>query len=408
MVHGEPLTDTASVEVTAAPRILVVDDEEPVVVTIQGILELEGYDVIGTVSATEAIEKIQAEYFDVVLTDLRMGDVDGIDLLRELQKQASHTAAIVLTGYGSVESAVNALRQGAYDYLLKPCDILQLRTTVARAIERTRMAGELRQHMHDLEQANETVRALNLELEARVDRATVELRDQIAAKDEFMSTVSHDLKSPLTFIKGMANLRRRRAVPTPETQPFLDALEQIEAAAGRMAQQLDELVDASRLESGRPLELRREEVDLVELARKAISQHQLTTDRHALYVSTELPKLLGLWDGIRLRRVLDNLIDNAVKYSPRGGTVELSIGIDELARAAVLSVADRGEGIPAADVEHIFERFRRGRNVEGRIPGTGIGLAGVHSIVELHQGTIAVDSEVGRGTRFTIRLPLEA
>ncbi len=408
MVHGEPLTDTASVEVTAAPRILVVDDEEPVVVTIQGILELEGYDVTGTVSATEAIEKIQAEYFDVVLTDLRMGDVYGIDLLRELQKQASHTAAIVLTGYGSVESAVNALRQGAYDYLLKPCDILQLRTTVARAIERTRMAGELRQHMHDLEQANETVRALNLELEARVDRATVELRDQIAAKDEFMSTVSHDLKSPLTFIKGMANLRRRRAVPTPETQPFLDALEQIEAAAGRMAQQLDELVDASRLESGRPLELRREEVDLVELARKAISQHQLTTDRHALYVSTELPKLLGLWDGIRLRRVLDNLIDNAVKYSPRGGTVELSIGIDELARAAVLSVADRGEGIPAADVEHIFERFRRGRNVEGRIPGTGIGLAGVHSIVELHQGTIAVDSEVGRGTRFTIRLPLEA
>ena len=408
MVHGEPLTDTASVEVTAAPRILVVDDEEPVVVTIQGILELEGYDVTGTVSATEAIEKIQAEYFDVVLTDLRMGDVDGIDLLRELQKQASHTAAIVLTGYGSVESAVNALRQGAYDYLLKPCDILQLRTTVARAIERTRMAGELRQRMHDLEQANETVRALNLELEARVDRATADLRDQIAAKDEFMSTVSHDLKSPLTFIKGMANLRRRRAVPTPETQPFLDALEQIEAAAGRMAQQLDELVDASRLESGRPLELRREEVDLVELARKAISQHQLTTDRHALYVSTELPKLLGLWDGIRLRRVLDNLIDNAVKYSPRGGTVELSIGIDELARAAVLSVADRGEGIPAADVEHIFERFRRGRNVEGRIPGTGIGLAGVHSIVELHQGTIAVDSEVGRGTRFTIRLPLEA
>jgi signal transduction histidine kinase len=405
MVQDEPLTDTASVEVTAAPRILVVDDDEPVVVTIQGILELEGYDVTGTVSATEAVEKIRAEYFDVVLTDLRMDELDGTDLLKELHSQASNTAAIVLTGYASIESAINALRQGAYDYLLKPCDILDLRTTVARGIERSRMTSQLRQHMRDLEQANETVRALNLELEARVERATAELREQIAAKDEFMSTVSHDLKTPLTFIKGMANLRRRRAVPTPENQPFLDALDQIDACAGRMAQQLDELVDVSRLESGRPLELRREEVDLVDLARKVVGQHQQTTDRHALYVSTELPQLVGVWDRVRLRRVLDNLIENAVKYSPRGGTVELSL--DATDEEAILTVSDRGEGIPSMDMPHIFERFRRGRNVEGRIPGTGIGLAGVKSIVELHNGQIGVASQVGQGTTFTIQLPLK-
>jgi signal transduction histidine kinase len=405
MVQDEPLTDTASVEVTAAPRILVVDDDEPVVVTIQGILELEGYDVTGTVSATEAVEKIRGEYFDVVLTDLRMDELDGTDLLRELHSQASNAVAIVLTGYASIESAINALRQGAYDYLLKPCDILDLRTTVARGIERSRMTSQLRQHMRDLEQANETVRALNLELEARVESATAELREQIAAKDEFMSTVSHDLKTPLTFIKGMANLRRRRAVPTPENQPFLDALEQIEASAGRMAQQLDELVDVSRLESGRPLELRREQVDLVDLARKVVRQHQQTTDRHALYISTELPRLVGLWDGVRLRRVLDNLIENAVKYSPRGGTVELSL--DATDEEAILTISDRGEGIPSIDMPHIFERFRRGRNVEGRIPGTGIGLAGVKGIVELHNGAISVDSQVGEGTRFTIRLPLK-
>ena len=403
MVRDEPSTATLVVPNTT-PRILVVDDEESVVITIRGILELDGYEIVATTSGEDARDLIRGDYFDVVLTDLRMDDVDGTELLQELNECASQTAAIVLTGYASVDSAVKALREGAYDYLVKPCDVLELRTTVSHAIERSRMAAQLSQRMRDLEQANETIRALNLELEARVDEATAELREQLAAKDEFTSTVSHDLKSPLTFIKGMANLRRRRAVPTPENQPLLDALEQIETSAGRMALQLDELVDASRLQMGRPLELRREQVDLVELARACVAEHQQTTDRHVLHVSSDVDALVGSWDGIRLSRVLDNLLDNAIKYSPRGGTVEVSISTS--GEQAVLRVADHGEGIPAVDLPHIFERFRRGRNVEGRIPGTGIGLHGVQSIVEQHQGAIDVESEIGFGTTFTVRLPL--
>jgi signal transduction histidine kinase len=192
---------------------------------------------------------------------------------------------------------------------------------------------------------------------------------------------------------------------TPETEGLVDALDQIEASAGRMSEQLDELVDASRLEAGQTLELRREPIDLIELARTAVGQRQQSTDRHALYVSTTLTELVGVWDAVRLARVLDNLLDNAVKYSPRGGTVEVTIAQED--GLAVLGVADHGEGIPAADLPHIFERYRRGRNVEGRIPGTGIGLAGVQRIVELHDGTISIDSHVGVGTTFTIRLPLK-
>jgi signal transduction histidine kinase len=403
---GELIADSALAVPVTAPRVLVVDDEEAVVVTVQGVLELDGYDIKATTSAAEAIALIEQEHFDVVLTDLRMEEAEGTDLLKALGDHSRDTSAIVLTGYGSLDSAIHVLRDGAYDYLLKPCDPDELRATVARAIERSRMAIQLRQRVRELEQANETIRALNLELEARVAEATVELREQITARDEFMSTVSHDLKSPLTFIKGMASLRRRKVVPTAETGPLVDALEQIEASAGRMAGQLDELVDASRLAAGRSIDLRLERIDLVNLARRAVKQHQQTTDRHALYVSTALPELFGNWDGLRLSRVLDNLLDNAVKFSPRGGTVE--VGVDTDGELAVLSVTDRGEGIPAADLPHIFERFRRGRNVEGRIPGTGIGLAGVQSIVELHQGTITVASEVGQGTTFTIRLPIEA
>jgi signal transduction histidine kinase len=406
VLEGDVISVPAGGVAVRAPRVLVVDDEEPVVVTVRGILELDGYDITSTTSGQEALELIRLEHFDVVLTDLQMDDLEGTVLLRALEDTDAETSAIVLTGYASLDSAIRVLRHGAYDYLVKPCDVLELRTTVARAIERSRLASQLRQRVQELEQANETIRALNLELEARIQVATAELRAQVSVRDEFMSTVSHDLKSPLTFIKGMASLRRRRAEPTPQNQALLDALEQIEASAGRMAQQLDELVDASRLQAGATLELRRERIDLLDLARAAVAQHQQTTDRHALSVSSELPELYGTWDGLRLGRVLDNLLDNAVKYSPRGGSVEVTVRSED--GLAVLSVADLGEGIPTSDLPHIFERFRRGRNVEGRIPGTGIGLAGVHSIVEQHHGTISVDSRVGKGTTFTIRLPVEA
>jgi signal transduction histidine kinase len=367
---------------------------------------LDGYELTSTTSAAKALDLLQSQHFDVVLTDLRMDDGEGTDLLKVVADQDEETTAIVLTGYASLDSAIRVLRHGAYDYLLKPCDVLKLRATVARAVERSRLANQLRHRMQELEQANETIRALNLELEVRVQQATGELREQITLRDEFMSTVSHDLKSPLTFIKGMANLRRRRATATPDNAQLLDALEQIEASAGRMAAQLDELVDASRLEAGVTIELHRSPVDLVELARTAVDQHQHSTDRHALYVSSSTEELVGTWDPVRLGRVLDNLLDNAIKYSPRGGTVEISLDAED--SWAILCVSDRGEGIPTADLPHIFERFHRGRNVEGRIPGTGIGLAGVQRIIELHQGTIEVESAVGFGTTVTIRLPLEA
>jgi signal transduction histidine kinase len=389
-------------------RVLIVDDEETVLTSIQGVLELERYQVVATTSGREALDLTATRCFDVVLTDLRLEEVDGLDILRELRHTAPDTVPIVLTGHASLDTAVMALREGAYDYLVKPCDVLELRTTVARAVERSRLAVQLRQRVAELERANDTIRALNMQLEHRIEQATAELREQISARDEFTATLSHDLKSPLTFIKGMANLRRRRATATPETRPLMDALEQIENSAGRMAQLLDDLVDASRLQAGRPLELRREPIDLVGLARDVIAQHQQTTDRHLLQLMNGVPRLVGVWDRVRLGRVLDNLLGNAVKYSPRGGVIQVCVGIDEQPdRSAFVRVSDQGEGIPDADLPHIFERFHRGTNVAGRIPGTGIGLSGARRILEQHGGSIMVESAVGEGTTVTVRLPLD-
>ena len=409
MVLDESIAPPMEASADVPARILVIDDEETVLISIQGVLELDGYQVAATTSGVHALELAQSQFFDLVLTDLRLADKDGLELLSDLRSVSPESVAITLTGYASLDTALTALREGAYDYLIKPCDVLQLRTSVQRGLERSRLSMQLRKRVAELEQANETIRALNLELEQRVERATADLRDQITARDEFMATVSHDLKSPLTFIKGMATLRRRRAVAVPETAPLLDALEQIDACAGRMAQMLDELVDAGRLEAGRPLELRRDMTDLVELARQTIAEHQHTTDRHVLHLTSNLTDLVGIWDRVRLGRVLDNLVGNAVKYTPRGGTIEVHVDKEGQAdRWAVLRITDSGEGIPASDLPHIFERFRRGRNVEGRIPGTGIGLSGVRSILEQHGGSIAVESEVGQGTTVTVRLPLQS
>jgi len=409
MVLDESVVAPTEAPISVPPRILVVDDEETVLLTIQGVLELDGYEVDAASTGQQALELVREQFFDLILTDLRLVDIDGLQLLREVHRVSPESLTITLTGYASLDTALKALREGAYDYLIKPCDVLELRTTVKRGLERSRMGTQLRKRLEELEQANETIRALNLELEQRVERATADLREQITARDEFMATVSHDLKSPLTFIKGMATLRRRRAVHTPDTAPLIDALEQIENGAGRMAQMLDDLVDAGRLEAGRPLELRRDSTDLVALVRQSVSEHQQTTDRHVVQLRTDLADLVGIWDRVRLGRVFDNLLSNAVKYSPRGGAIVVHVDADgQPPTWAIVRVSDSGEGIPAADLPHIFERFRRGRNVEGRIPGTGVGLSGVRSILEQHGGSIDVQSAVGEGTTVTVRLPLEA
>ena len=170
------------------------------------------------------------------------------------------------------------------------------------------------------------------------------------------------------------------------------------------------MLDSTRLEAGQRLELRRDLTDAVALARRVAAEQQATTERHRVRVETALPELTGAWDAVRLGRVLDNLLANAIKYSPAGGDVVVTVAREDRAGAAwaVLAVTDHGLGVPAADLPRIFERFRRAGNVAGRIGGTGIGLASARQLVEQHGGTIAVDSVEGAGSTFTVRLPLGA
>lgn len=225
---------------------------------------------------------------------------------------------------------------------------------------------------------------------------------------ELLAAVSHDLKNPLTVLQAQAQLLGRRLARREPAAP--DGLETsvrlIERLARRMVAMVNDLADAAQLRAGHQLALVQAPTDLVTLVRGAVDEHRPTAPRHNLVFRPAIPEVVGEWDGARLERVVANLLSNATKYSPGGGPVTVEVGREESEgqTRAVLVVRDEGVGIPAADLPLIFEGFRRGSNVVGRIAGTGIGLAVSRQIVAQHGGTISVASQEGAGTTVTVRL----
>ena len=241
--------------------------------------------------------------------------------------------------------------------------------------------------------------------------AILDLSIQKAGEQErlaFLDTLAHDVKNPLGVIKGhaqLAHLRLRRGAGDATALEM--SLAAIETGVGEATALIDELLDVARLRAGQPLELRLADVDLVTLAESGAAEARASAPGHIVRVESDIASLAGLWDEARLRRVLANLLGNAVKFSPHGGevTVRLTREDDASGSWATMAIADQGVGIPARDLQRIFERFQRGGNVSS-IAGTGIGLAGSKQIVEQHGGTITVQSVEGQGSTFTVRLPL--
>ena len=236
-----------------------------------------------------------------------------------------------------------------------------------------------------------------------------QLEEAVRLREELLALVAHDLRSPLTAIKSTADfLQRQAAAGRLAPDRLSDRLVTISQTATAMATQIGELLDAARLRAGQALELERRPTDLLALVHHVAAQVQTTT-HHTIDVQAAVPELIGNWDAPRLERVLGNLLANAIKYSPAGGEVNVEVGREEEGGQAwaCVTVRDRGVGIPAADLPHIFERYHRAANVAGRFPGEGIGLAGAKEIIEQHGGRIQVESEEGHGSTFTIQLPLQ-
>jgi len=485
--------------------ILVVEDDGSLGLTLQGLLKAEGYQVEHATRLPEALAKIERTPFDVLLLGLRLEEAERLSVLRRVNELSPGAVGIIMTGSGSLENAVQAVRAGADDFLVKPFDIRELKASISRALDRRARAEErARQHLHNLfmqapamiavvrgpEHVVEVVNPVYVqavgrrdprellgkplrealpelvsqeyfehltqvyasgqpyighEMPARLDRRgdgqlqeeylevvlqplrnahgevdgifayAVEVTEYVRArqrmeeldrlKEEFIATASHDLKSPLTSIRGYAQLLLRRvSAPQLDLSQMAHALVVIDEQTVAMARLLDDLLDASRVQ-GRSLEPRTAPCDLGECLETILAR--LNPEERAR-VDVALPDapLAGEWEQKRIEQVLANLVGNALKYSPESERVRVTV--ERRAGEIEVTVSDRGMGIPPDEFPHLFDRFHRTpQALASGLSGTGLGLYISRGIIAAHGGRIHAESPGrGQGAAFHFTLPV--
>lgn len=237
--------------------------------------------------------------------------------------------------------------------------------------------------------------------EQELARANAELMEMDRSKDQFIATVTHELKTPVTVILGWIAVMRQE--DSPEVRA--EAIEAIEQSARVQSRLVEDLLDMSRILFGK-LHVESQPVSLVTVIERSVDMIRPAANRHCIDVEVNLPHdpCVVLGDEVRLQQVCGNLLSNAVKFTPEGGRVAIALARDE--HSACIEIADTGEGIRADMLPLIFEPLRQGRGATAK-GGLGLGLAIVRQVVTMHRGTIEAKSDgPGRGARFTVRLPL--
>jgi len=386
------------------PRLLVVDDEESLRITTAAIFENEGYIVDTASSGDEAIELLNKQDYDLVLTDLHMEGGDGLSVLNRIRRQAPLTISVVLTGFASVESAIAALQEGAYDYLVKPCDIESMKHTIRRGVEHRRL-------MLAEQKARADLRQLNLDLEQRIQERTAELTrlnaelaDANRAKDVFLATLSHELRTPLTPVVGWIKLLRSG---TLDEKSVIQALDAIERNAWLQSRLIDDLLDTSRIATGK-LHFEPKATDLNSAVKAAVDTVRTSAAARNIELNVALwpASLIVMGEPVRLQQIAWNLVSNAIKFTDPGGRVRITTNLN--GKQAYLEVIDTGVGIEAEFLPHVFDRFRQADgSTSRRHGGLGLGLAIADALCKMHSGRLEAQSEgVGSGATFSFYLDL--
>jgi signal transduction histidine kinase len=369
-----------------ARRVLVVDDQDSGRFVKVQTLRRAGFDVAEASSGNEALRLASETTPDIVVLDVHLPDISGLEVCRRLKEStAAPPAQILQVSSTAVSDAdrVRGLNQGADAYLTEPIPGEVLVATV-QALVRVRLA----------EQA--LTGALDRERRARQDA-----EEANRLKDEFIATLSHELRTPLNAIMGWVWQLQRSQLDEVARQRALASLER---STRIQAQLIDDLLDISRIAKGK-LQLQQRVVDMRVVVDEAVEPIRSTAARKGVRIEVAGGAAMVVGDPIRLQQVVMNLLTNAVQFTPDGGRVDVHTAVDD--GKVTVTVADNGAGIDPAFLNHVFEQFRQGDGgLSRRHGGLGLGLAIVRQLVELHGGSVQVASEgIDKGSSFTVTLP---
>jgi signal transduction histidine kinase len=377
-------------------RVLVVDDEQSIRITLQEFLSEAGYEAEAAEDVNGAQEKLRASAFDIVVSDIVLPRVSGVELLEAIRKESPRVLVIMMTGQPTVETAAAAVRAGAFDYLIKPVAKDVMLRCVANAAklkatedERLRLAEANRCYQEDLERQHRQLK----ENYAR-------LRELETLRDNLTHMIIHDLRAPLSIALGYVDLVKDNAAPNLG-QDNLGHMDTILINLCRLNDMIGSLLDISRLETGKmPLSCRA--CDVTELARSVMDSFDTLLEHRRLWLESPADPVLASCDEEITRRVLGNLLQNALKFTRDDGRIRITVGRkDSMAR---LEVTDTGPGIPAEYHGKIFEKF--GQVVRDvRRHSSGLGLTFCKLAVEAQRGQIGIESEPGKGSTFWFTLP---
>ena len=366
-------------------RLLIVDDEENLRTSLFQAFRMEGYEVTGAADAQEALALIQGANFDVLLSDLMMPGLDGLALLEKARVLMPEAVIILMTGQATVESAIRALKGGAYDYILKPFKLEEIFHVVGRGLEQQRLRRE------------------NLAL-VEINRRLTEI-DQI--KSDLLSAITHEFRTPLTIIYGWMDLllSGQFGAVSAGLREGVEAIGHAARRLGRLIANLLAYVEFERDEAA----LREQVVDLGEILRAVAAQlsSEYAEKRVRVEFLREVPATSLRGDPEKLTLLFSNLVENAIKFNLAGGRVLLeATAADGVATVAITNTHGR---IPEERLARLFEPFTQGDMTLTRAAGgLGLGLSVARAIVGAHAGRIAFRQAEPQGTTVSVTLPLGA
>jgi two-component system sensor histidine kinase/response regulator len=362
-------------------KVLIVDDEQALMTALCRTLDLEGYATTGFTSAIAALEHLRSHRYDLLLTDLMMPEMDGIAFLKAGMTLDPDLAAVMMTGHGTVDTAVRSLQSGALDYVLKPFRLNSLLPVLTRALEMRRLQNENRELQRSIQERSRELEASNAELES------------------FSYSVSHDLRAPLRAIDGFSSqfMKDYSGQIPPDG---LDLLANVRAGAARMQRLIDDLLHLARF-TRQPLETHTVSIkDLVQRVLQTL-QHQWPARALQLEIG-ELPDCRG--DQSLLEHVLTNVLSNAFKFTATRDPACIEVAAYKEGAEQVYFVRDNGVGFDMKYADKLFGAFQR-LHSQAEFPGTGIGLSIVRRIVHRHGGRAWVQSRPQQGTTLYFSLP---